>query len=107
MLPTLWPRQTIGRSPTRPCSLPKAIMLPANEMLPISAEMMIATDSLRIMRPGAPAFSWNSTSATRATAPPPTPLKSATICGIAVIFTLRAPTQPTVLPMMAPAAMIA
>ena len=29
-----------------------------------------------------------------AAAPPPTPLKSATICGIAVIRTFRAPTAP-------------
>ena len=33
---------------------------------------------------------WYSLNATSAAAPPPTPLKSATICGIAVIFT-RAP----------------
>ena len=30
---------------------------------------------------------WNSASETSAAAPPPTPLNSATICGIAVIFT--------------------
>ena len=33
---------------------------------------------------------WNSESDTSAAAPPPTPLNSATICGIAVIFTRRA-----------------
>ncbi len=44
---------------------------------------------------------WNSASATRAAAPPPTPLNRATICGIAVIFTLRAPTRPTAAPIMA------
>ncbi len=48
--------------------------------------------------PDAGARLWNSASAIRATAPPPTPLKSATICGIAVIFTRRAPTAPTTAP---------
>ena len=38
-----------------------------------------------------------------ATAPPPTPLKSATICGIAVIFTLRAAGIPTAAPIATPA----
>ena len=37
-----------------------------------------------------------------ATAPPPTPLNSATICGIAVIFTLRAAGTPTAVPMATP-----
>ena len=49
---------------------------------------------------------WNSTSETSAAAPPPTPLNSATICGIAVIFTLRAPTAPMTAPTAPPAAMI-
>ena len=40
-----------------------------------------------------------------ATAPPPTPLKSATICGIAVIFTLRAAGTPTAVPIARPIAM--
>ena len=37
-----------------------------------------------------------------ATAPPPTPLNSATICGIAVIFTWRAAGMPTAVPMATP-----
>ena len=37
-----------------------------------------------------------------ATAPPPTPLNSATICGIAVIFTLRALGTPTATPIATP-----
>ena len=37
--------------------------------------------------PGSGAALWNSASETSAAAPPPTPLNSATICGIAVIFT--------------------
>ena len=47
---------------------------------------------------------WNSTSETSAAAPPPTPLNSATICGIAVIFTFRAPTTPITEPIAIPAA---
>ncbi len=44
----------------------------------------------------------HSESATSAAAPPPTPLKIATICGIAVMRTLRAPTRPTTLPITSP-----
>ncbi len=40
----------------------------------------------------------------RKTAPPPTPLKSATICGIAVIFTCRAAGMPTAAPSAMPSA---
>ncbi len=47
---------------------------------------------------------WNSTSEISAAAPPPTPLNSATICGIAVIFTFRAPTTPITDPIAIPAA---
>ena len=76
--------------------MPNAISEPANEMLPMSAESRIDTDS----SPASPAAArlWNSASAISATAPPPTPLKSATICGIAVIFTERAPTTPMTAP---------
>ena len=45
-----------------------------------------------------------STNEIRATAPPPTPLNSATICGIAVIFTLRAAGIPTAVPIAIPTA---
>ena len=44
----------------------------------------------------------NSTHAISATAPPPTPLNSATICGIAVIFTWRAAGMPTAVPIATP-----
>ena len=46
----------------------------------------------------------NSAQAISATAPPPTPLNSATICGIAVIFTLRAAGTPTAVPIAMPSA---
>ena len=46
----------------------------------------------------------NSAQAISATAPPPTPLNSATICGIAVIFTWRAAGTPTIVPTTRPKA---
>ena len=54
------------------------------------------------MSPGSGSRSWYSDSATSATAPPPTPLNSATICGIAVIFTARAETTPMAVPIAIP-----
>ena len=44
----------------------------------------------------------NSTHAISAIAPPPTPLNSATICGIAVIRTWRAAGMPIAVPMATP-----
>ena len=44
----------------------------------------------------------NSDQAISATAPPPTPLNSATICGIAVIFTWRADGTPSAAPTTSP-----
>src|SRR5690242_20186950 len=44
--------------------------------------------------PGSGRIRCSSASEIKAAAPPPTPLNSATICGIAVIFTLRAATAP-------------
>ena len=48
---------------------------------------------------------WNSAAAIKAAAPPPTPLKSATIWGIAVIFTARAETTPITDPIAIPTSM--
>ena len=56
------------------------------------------------MVPGSAAALWNSASETSAAAPPPTPLKRATICGIAVMRTLRAPMTPTTAPISPPTA---
>jgi len=46
-----------------------------------------------------PGSEMNSVTDTKAAAPPPTPLKMATICGMAVIFTLRAAGTPMAVPM--------
>ena len=69
-------------------------MLPENETLPISAESTIARLVSTWRLPGAGMRVWNSAIEISAAAPPPTPLNSATICGIAVIFTRRAATAP-------------
>ena len=55
--------------------------------------------------PRSPPSSRNSAHAMSATAPPPTPLNSATICGIAVIFTLRAAGTPMTVPIARPTTM--
>ena len=81
-----------------------AIIEPANETHPMVAEATIATDTSPCSRPGSGALLWNSASETSAAAPPPTPLNSATICGIAVIFTLRAATAPKTPPIRQPSA---
>ena len=47
----------------------------------------------------------NSVIDTRAAAPPPTPLKIATSCGMAVIFTNRATGTATIAPMKMPSRM--
>ena len=52
--------------------------------------------------PGSGACRWNSASEMSAAAPPPTPLKSATICGMAVMCTLRAAIAPNAPPTIMP-----
>ena len=49
-------------------------------------------------------MSRNSAHEIRNTAPPPTPLNSATICGIAVMCTIRAAGIPTAVPSTSPSA---
>ena len=94
----------IGRPPISSCSFANAIIEPANEIEPISAESTIATEMSTCGAPGAGRIRCSSASATSAAAPPPTPLNSATICGIAVIFTLRAATAPKPPPISIPIA---
>src|SRR5947208_1980679 len=79
----------MGRPWISSCSFAKATSEPENEIAPISAERMIETLMSPCNRPEAGARLWNSASEISAAAPPPTPLHSATICAIAVIFTRR------------------
>ena len=78
---------------TMPCSLPNVTNDPVSETPPIS--------TVNATTPRVHGLSlWaTSTSATSAAAPPPTPLKAATSCGICVICTRRAAmtamTEPT------------
>ena len=72
------------------------------EIEPISAEKSIAPMMSPERWPGSGAIRWYSAAAMRAAAPPPTPLKSATICGIAVIFTSRAEATPITVPIAIP-----
>ena len=96
------PENTIGLPESSSCSFANAIIDPANEIEPISAERTTETISSPAR---SPLDTWNSASATSAAAPPPTPLNRATICGIAVIFTVRAPTIPMTEPIRPPTAM--
>ena len=79
------------------CSLAKAMFEPQKEIEPmIAAKTSGMPTSSSVLR--SPPSSRNSAQAMSATAPPPTPLNSATICGIAVIFTLRAAGTPMTVP---------
>ena len=86
------------------------MMLPEKESEPMSVANSIGIVMAAEVSCGnvMPAFSvgfaplMNSRLATSAAAPPPRPLKSATICGIAVIFTEYAPSAPMTRPMTIP-----
>src|SRR5215210_8832246 len=94
----------MGRPEISSWSFANATIEPANDIEPIIAEQTVEIPS---SAPTSPTFAqtpWNSTSEMSAAAPPPTPLNSATICGIAVIFTVRAPTTPITDPIAIPTA---
>ncbi len=80
-------------------SLRNAMFEPQKEIEPMIAANRIG---IRASSSRSPPASRNSTNEISATAPPPTPLNSATICGIAVIFTLRALGMPTAVPIARP-----
>ena len=103
-LTNCWPAYVIGRPPISSCSFANAIIEPANEIEPISAERTIESPMSTFGVPGSGRMRCSSASETSAAAPPPTPLNSATICGIAVIFTLRAATAPKPPPISIPSA---
>ena len=96
------PGKTIGRPVISSWSFANAISEPEKLMAPITQPITIGISVSAAMSPGPGNFSWYSESATSATAPPPTPLNSATICGIAVIFTARAETAPMIEPSAMP-----
>ncbi len=96
------PRNTSGRPVISSCNFPNATSEPQKLTDPITAEKRIPTRTSPASRPASGAWRWNSAAAMSAAAPPPTPLKSATICGIAVICTARAATTPTTEPSAIP-----
>ena len=78
----------IGRPVISSCSLANAIALPEKETAPTNTPK--STSPIRYTA-GLPGASMRKTTIEMsAAAPPPTPLKMATIWGIAVIFTMRA-----------------
>ncbi len=95
-----WPTNTIGRPEISSCSFANAIDR-ARERDRADQRGEDGRDDRLRGEVTAPT-TWNSASATSAAAPPPTPLNRATICGIAVIFTVRAPTTPTTAPIAPP-----
>ena len=103
---TCWPRKTIGRPGRSSWSLANATRLPEKLTEPIRAEKSMAPIHSGRTWPDSGASRWNSAAAISAAAPPPTPLKSATICGMAVIFTMRAEATPITVPTAIPARMI-
>ncbi len=85
----------------KPCSLPKATTDPVRLTPPMTAPSRVAITGMagnRLPEAAWPAESRNSETATTAAAPPPAPLKMATICGMAVIGTRRAPSTPATVP---------
>ena len=93
----------IGLPGNTSCSLPKAIRDPQKDTEPTIA----AKSEVMVTYPATVAYPWlsrNSTQATRATAPPPTPLNRATNCGIAVILTCFADGTPMTVPRTRPSA---
>ena len=87
---SFWPGIVTGLPVISSCSLPNATIDPAKLTDPTIAENSVdVTASLASDRLEEVAM-WYSLNAISAAAPPPTPLNSATICGIAVILTARA-----------------
>jgi hypothetical protein len=90
------------------CSLPNAMIEPQNEIDPMIAANNEATTMCTVgdswcWNAEKPLVSINSASAMSATVPPPTPLKNATSCGMAVILVSRAGGTPSTTPTTSPA----
>ena len=100
----------IGRPGRVSCSFRNAITLPQKEIDPITAAKSEAMTMCTVgdspcWNAVKPSESRNSAYAINATVPPPTPLNSATNCGMAVIFVRSAGGTPSTTPMTRPAAM--
>ncbi len=109
-LTACWPLYVTGRPVIHSCSFRKAMIDPEKLTAPIIALMTSETTTSRLKlgpppAPGANSLTRNSAVEMSAAAPPPAPLKSATICGIAVIFTLSAEYKPMAPPTSTPTAM--
>ncbi len=107
-LSSCWPLKRIGRPGSRNSwSLSNATRLPQNVTPPMRPESTVATVSCMVgaSMPGRTA-SWSAAPATSTDAPPPKPLSSATICGMAVICTIRASMAPSTPPTTMPPAMM-
>ena len=92
------PGKSTGREVISSWSLAKVTTEPENAPDPTTTVNAVAR-SAKV--PGSCPGSFiaeSSSNATSAAAPPPTPLNSATICGICVIWTRWAPTTPTTEP---------
>ncbi len=90
------------------CNLPNAMIDPQNEIDPMIAANNDATTMCTVgdspcWKAEKPLVSMNSASAMSATVPPPTPLKNATSCGMAVILVSRAGGTPSTTPTTRPA----
>ncbi|CKY12868.1 Uncharacterised protein [Mycobacterium tuberculosis] len=98
----------IGRPEMISCNLPNATIDPQNEIDPMIAANNEATTMCTVgdspcWNAEKPVVSMNSDSAMSATVPPPTPLKNATSCGMAVILVSRAGGTPSTTPTTRPA----
>ena len=94
---------------TFPLSFRKATTLPVKVTPPMSTERMMVTAEVAwrtwagvLLIPGSTRSSQNTERATRVDAPPPKPLKRATISGIEVIATFTAAMAPMRLPTTTP-----
>ncbi len=92
----------IGRPVISSWSFANAIREPEKLTAPMTHASSVGSSVSSGISPASGISSWYSDSATAATAPPPTPLNRATICGIAVIFTARAETTPITVPSAMP-----
>ena len=101
----VWPGSLIGFPGRISWSFPNAMFEPQNETDPTIAANSVGICDFSTQNDPPERKWWRySIQAMIATAPPPTPLNIATICGIAVIRTFRAAGTPTAVPITNPKA---